>query len=105
MNYETAQKLHKAGFPEITRWGAEHNVHRYHSMEQEPISFPDIGELIAEIEILQDGKQWGLISGHMKSGYTCYNGSAEGYWENETEGVTPEESLAMLWLALHGDKV
>ena len=101
MEKELAKKLRDAGFPEVTRWGAENNVHRYHSMDADGTSFPEIGELIAEINILTKRQEWGLISSKDWDGtYTCYDGSAEGYWAHETNGKTPEDALGKMWLEL-----
>ena len=105
MDYELAKELKDAGFPEITRIGAELNLQRYRPLHKvDAPSFPYLQELIAEcgdsFEFLGRNRNGGggWVAG--KETDLTYFGESlmmENY-------ATPEEAVARLWIALNKEK-
>lgn len=99
MNKKLAKKLKEAGFPEITRIAKELNLHRYHSMDKEAVSFPFLQELIAETPQMEGltrcGKGW-YATEDLDLVYQSQIAPSD-----EEIYKTPEEAVANLWLSLN----
>jgi hypothetical protein len=88
MSYELAKQLKDAGYPFVR--GENYHTMRHGEVE---LPFPMLRELI-----LKCGDEFGALI-KIPSGWraTCAVSSLE------TEGKYPEEAVARLWLALHGN--
>lgn len=117
MEESLAQKLKDAGFPEVTRIGAELNLRRYQPMT--PVgapSFPYLQELLAEIDArvyLEKlaGDAWcASVDGYDPEISASWgeinekNQGSDSYIDTRTEHSficrTPEEAAARLYIAL-----
>jgi len=102
MNYKLAKQLKDAGFPKKTKIALELNLHRYFSMDANPISFPFLQELIKEIET--KGSWFIALDPNRQKEeekYVAVLGQYDGFWEYEENGNSPEEAVAKLWLKLN----
>jgi hypothetical protein len=95
ISYETAKQLKDAGFPQFTELQLK-EAEKYRGTNPDYIRYPTLSELIAEcgdyfVNLERLPGMWvtniGKVTGDDKDTY-------------QTDGDTPEEAVASLWLAI-----
>lgn len=103
MNYELLKRLKDAGFPQRHTFIST-NCHPSEEMLDQMVVTPTLSELIEACGLQHDvtrtlfSLKYQFLSGFCwRAGYT----GEDGCWGISEYGSTPEEAVALLWLALN----
>lgn len=107
MDYELAKKLKEAGFPSTTRWEVENNRRRIISVKGEetlPCAECILSQIPSEYQFSESNTTIGAVilrrlDGSFVAGF--YEKIIFNTIRPITEGKTPEEAVAKLWLELN----
>lgn len=104
MNYELAKQLKDAGFPlKCSEYNREDFVFGVAIKDGQQIMYPLLGELIEACGDVQDFTLYRRFNGE-NYWIACWISRDSGITQIRSEGSTPLEAVANLWLAINRGK-